>query len=289
MDILAALNQHPWLLQSSVLVLGLVVGSFLNVVIHRVPVMMEREERNYCNALLNTGASGADETAFNLMRPRSHCPHCHCPIRLRQNIPVVSYLFLRGRCGNCDARISPRYPAVELLSGLLALVLAWRFGAANIALLGALLFTWSLIALTAIDIDRMLLPDNITLPLLWLGLLFNVNGTFVPARDAVVGAAAGYLFLWIVFQVFRLATGKEGMGRGDFKLLAALGAWLGWQVLPLVILFASLTGAVLGACILYLQSRGRGTPIPFGPYLAAAGWVGMVWGKPLLEWGLATP
>ncbi len=290
-DTLTALNQHPWLLQWSLLVLGLVVGSFLNVVIYRVPLMMEREERNYCNTLLETDDADAEQPRFDLIHPNSHCPHCNHAIRPWENIPLLSYIFLRGRCSNCDAGIALRYPAIELLSGLLALVAGWHFEVAGAALLGALLFTWALIALTMIDMDHMLLPDNITLPLLWLGLLFNMAGTFVPLQDAVIGAIAGYLALWTVYWLFKLSTGKEGMGYGDFKLLAALGAWLGWQVLPVVILLSSLVGIVLGVLVMFLQKRGRDIPIPFGPYLAIAGWIAMLWGADLIAWywGLVAP
>ena len=284
MDILNALNQHPWLLQASLLALGLVVGSFLNVVIYRLPVMIDRDEKNYCAELLETGAEDADSETFDLVQPNSHCPHCNYAIKPWENIPLVSYLFLRGRCSNCAAAISLRYPLIELTSGLLALLLGWHFGMASMALLGALLFTWALIALTMIDIDHMLLPDDITLPLIWLGLLFNVVGTFVPLQDAVIGAIAGYLTLWGVYWVFKLATGKEGMGYGDFKLLAALGAWLGWQVLPLIILLSSLVGAVLGIFIMLLEKRGKDIPIPFGPYLAIAGWIALIWGSELMAW-----
>ena len=286
MSILEALNQHPWLLDVSVLVLGLVVGSFLNVVIYRVPVMMEREERSYCTALLSGDDNAVMEQGdtFNLMTPNSHCPGCNHAIRPWENIPVLSYLILRGQCSNCGTGISARYPIVEAVSGLLALVLAWTYGTAGLPLLGALLFTWAMISLTLIDIDHMLLPDSITLPLLWLGLLFNLGGTFVPLVDAVIGAMAGYLSLWLVYWGFKLVTGKEGMGYGDFKLLAALGAWLGWQVLPLIILLSSVVGAALGIVVIYLKSRGRDIPMPFGPYLAIAGWIALVWGPQLIEW-----
>jgi leader peptidase (prepilin peptidase)/N-methyltransferase len=291
MDTLAALNQHPWLLNSSLLVLGLVVGSFLNVVIYRVPVMMEREERNYCNALLESGADEEEESRFDLIYPNSRCPHCDHAIRPWENVPLLSYIFLRGRCSNCDTGISLRYPCVELASGLLALGLGWHYGTAGPALFGALLITWALIALTMIDIDHMLLPDSITLPLLWLGLIFNMSGTFVPLQDAVIGAIAGYTSLWGVYWLFKLSTGKEGMGYGDFKLLAALGAWLGWKLLPVIILLSSVVGIALGALVLFLQKRGKDVPIPFGPYLAIAGWIALLWGTQLMAWytGLVSP
>ena len=288
MDVLTALDQHLWLLCIAALALGLTVGSFLNVVISRLPIMIEREERRHCNALLETGAEEHAEP-FNLARPGSRCPHCRHAISPRENIPVLSYLLLRGRCSHCNAALSLRYPAVEALSGALALGLALHYGSAGAALAGALCLTWALIALVALDIKHMLLPDDITLPLLWLGLLFNLNGTFAPLHEAVAGAAVGYLSLWTVYWLFRLATGREGMGGGDFKLLAALGAWVGWKLLPLIILLSSLAGAALGGLMLYLQRRDMAAPIPFGPYLAAAGWVALIWGEPLLSWYLGGP
>ena len=283
-ELLAALNQHPWLLGTALLGLGLVVGSFLNVVIHRLPLMMEREELDYCNTLLDTGAAQGE--TLNLVRPGSRCPHCGCAIRPWQNVPVLSYLLLRGRCHHCKTAISPRYPAVEMLSGLLALALAWHYGSVSAALLGALLFTWALVALAAIDIEHTLLPDSITLSLLWLGLLFNLNGTFVPLTEAVTGAVAGYLSLWSMYWLFKWATGQEGMGYGDFKLLAALGAWTGWKLLPLILLMSSLTGMVLGTLALFLQNQDRSSPIPYGPFLALAGWVTLLWGEGMVEWYL---
>ncbi|TDG15069.1 prepilin peptidase [Seongchinamella unica] len=273
------LNQHSWLLYLCLLSLGLVVGSFLNVVIHRLPIMMESRWRRDCCELLELEQE-KQEQALGLAFPNSHCPGCKAPIRAWQNIPVLSYLLLRGRCANCGIRISLRYPLVELLTGLLTLSLAW-FYPASPALLGAILFTWALIALTMIDIDHQLLPDDITLPLLWLGLLFNIFGTFADLGDAVIGAMAGYLVLWSIYWLFKLLTGKEGMGYGDFKLLAALGAWLGWQALPLIILLSSLVGAVVGIGLMVAKKRGRDIPIPFGPYLAAAGWIAMLWGESL--------
>jgi leader peptidase (prepilin peptidase)/N-methyltransferase len=284
MDTLNALNQHPWLLQASLLALGLVVGSFLNVVIYRLPVMIERDERNYCAELLETDIGEPESEPFDLIQPNSHCPHCNHAIRPWENIPVISYVLLRGRCSNCAASISLRYPLIEVATGLLTLSLGWHYGMAGMVLFGTLLFTWALIALTMIDIDHMLLPDGITLPLIWLGLLFNISGTYVPLQDAVLGAIAGYLSLWCVYWLFKLATGKEGMGFGDFKLLAALGAWLGWQALPMVILLSSLVGAVLGTIAMLLAKRGKDIPIPFGPYLAIAGWIALIWGTELMAW-----
>ena len=259
---------------------GLALGSFLNVVIYRLPLMMEFRWRRECCELLELERE-KEEAPLNLAIPNSHCPHCKAPIRPWQNIPLLSYLLLRGKCSACAKPISPRYPLLELTTGLMTMALAWHFSP-GVALLGAALFTWTLIALTMIDIDHQLLPDNITLPLLWLGLLFNLGGTYASLPDAVMGAAAGYLTLWSVYQVFRLLTGKEGMGYGDFKLLAALGAWLGWQALPLVILLSSLAGAIIGVALMVIKRRGRDIPIPFGPYLALAGWIALLWGDVIL-------
>jgi leader peptidase (prepilin peptidase) / N-methyltransferase len=278
---LEALNQHSWLLCIGLLSLGLVVGSFLNVVIHRLPIMMESRWRRDCCELLEVEQE-KQEPPLTLAAPNSHCPGCKAPIRAWQNVPVLSYLFLGGKCANCGVKISFRYPTVELITGLLTLYLAWHFSASP-ALLGAMLLTWSLVALTMIDVDHQLLPDDITLPLMWLGLLFNLFGTYVSLADAVIGAMAGYLALWSVYWLFKLLTGKEGMGYGDFKLLAALGAWMGWQALPLIILLSSLVGAVVGIGLMVLKNRGKEIPIPFGPYLAAAGWIALLWGDNLTQ------
>nr|WP_317706745.1 A24 family peptidase [Methylomarinovum caldicuralii] len=281
---LALLQQVPALFYGAVFVLGLLVGSFLNVVIHRLPVMLERRWRQECRAFLGLQEEPVTER-FDLVRPASHCPHCGHPIRAWENIPLLSWLLLRGRCSQCRAPISLRYPVVELLTALVSLAVAWRFGVSFQTLWG-LVLTWSLVALSAIDIDHQLLPDAITLPLLWLGLLLNVAGLFTDLRSGVIGAAAGYLVLWSVYQVFRLLTGKEGMGYGDFKLLAVFGAWLGWQMLPLIILISSLVGAIAGIALILLQGRDRGQPIPFGPYLAVAGWIALLWGRELTQWYL---
>lgn len=275
------LNEYPALLVAGWLVLGLVVGSFLNVVIYRLPRMMERNWRAECRVVLGMDETEA-EPGFNLAFPQSHCPRCNAPIRAWQNIPLVSYALLKGRCASCATPISPRYPFIELSAGLLAALAAWQLGF-SVQMAAATLLVWTLLALTVIDIDHQLLPDQLTLPLLWLGLLLNSQQVFVPLFDAVWGAAAGYLLLWCVFHLFRLLTGKEGMGYGDFKLLAALGAWLGWQMLPMIILLSSLVGAVVGAALLAAQRKGRGTPIPFGPYLAGAGLIALFWGETLLQ------
>ncbi|SHN20115.1 type 4 prepilin peptidase 1 Aspartic peptidase. MEROPS family A24A [Duganella sacchari] len=258
---------------------GLLFGSFLNVVIHRLPIMMQRESDNYVAE--ESGKPHPHTERYNLMVPRSACPHCQHQITAMENIPVVSWLALRGKCSNCKAPISARYPAVELLTGALSALVIWRFGS-GYAGLAALFFLYSLIAMTFIDADTQLLPDDLTYPLIWAGLLININGTYVPLQDAVIGAAAGYLALWSVYWLFKLATGKEGMGYGDFKLLAALGAWMGWTMLPAIILLSSVVGAVVGICLIVFAKRGRNNPIPFGPYLAAAGLIAMLYGGPLL-------
>ncbi|HTD92105.1 MAG TPA: A24 family peptidase [Burkholderiales bacterium] len=265
------------------IVFGLAIGSFLNVVIHRLPKMMERQWRAECAQLNdNTSANTATETpigeSYNLFVPRSRCPVCTQPITALQNIPVISYLVLGGKCAACKTRISPRYPLVELISGVFAGYATWRFGF-TLAGAGALLFAFAMIALTFIDLDTFYLPDDITLPLLWAGLLLNLGNTFVDLPSAVIGAACGYLALWLVFWLFKLVTGKEGMGYGDFKLLAAIGAWLGWQILPLVILLSSLVGAIIGIGLMIFARHGRETPIPFGPYLAIAGMIALFHGQ----------
>ena len=257
---------------------GLIVGSFLNVVIHRVPKMMQRESDNYVAE--ESGQPLPHTDRYNLMLPHSHCTACGHRITAMENIPVISYLLLRGKCSACKAPISVRYPLVELLTGALSALLIWHFGSGWTGL-ATLVFAWLLIAMTFIDADTQMLPDDLTFPLLWAGLLVNINGTFVPLQEAVIGAAAGYLALWAVYWAFKLATGKEGMGYGDFKLLAALGAWLGWTMLPTIILLSSLVGAVVGIGLIVFARRGRDKPIPFGPYLAAAGLIALLYGAPL--------
>ena len=255
---------------------GLLIGSFLNVVIHRIPKMMQRESDNY--VAHESGKELPHTDRYNLMVPRSSCPHCGHQITAMENIPVVSWLVLGGKCRSCKAPISPRYPIVELVTGLISGLLVWTFGS-GLAGLGTLLFAYLLIAMTFIDYDTKLLPDDLTYPLLWAGLLININGTFVPLQDAMIGAAAGYLVLWAVYWLFKLVTGKEGMGYGDFKLLAALGAWLGWAMLPTIILLSSVVGALVGIGLIVFAKRGRDNPIPFGPYLAAAGLIALLWGE----------
>lgn len=260
---------------------GLMIGSFLNVVIHRLPLMMQRAWEQEARAILEQPEAETEPARFDLWWPRSRCPQCDREIRAHENIPVLSYLLLRGRCPGCKTRISWQYPLVELLTAALFAFSILHFGP-TAAGLAALLFTGMLIAAAGIDARTTLLPDQLTLPLLWFGLALNVFGVFTDLQSAVIGAIAGYLTLWLVYHAFRLITGKEGMGYGDFKLLAALGAWLGWQALPLILLLASLVGAVVGITLILLRGRDRNIPIPFGPYLAAAGWIALIWGDALL-------
>ena len=298
MSLLELLHAVPAAFVIACLVLGLMVGSFLNVVIHRLPKMMELAWRQQCTELSQNDKSNSQSPAnaedvsaedqpapplpYNLITPRSACPHCNHPISAWENIPIVSYLLLRGKCKGCGATISPRYPIIETISGILCGFAAWHFGF-GLAAVGALLLIWALLALTAIDFDTQLLPDDITLPLLWAGLLFNLFGVFTNLPSAVIGAVIGYLALWCVYWLFKLITGKEGMGYGDFKLLAALGAWLGWQMLPLIILLSSLVGAVVGITLIVALKHGRNIPIPFGPYLAGGGLIALFWGQPLTQ------
>jgi len=279
MDFLDALRTSPLLLYVTVAVVGLCVGSMLNVVIHRLPKMMEAGWRAECAAL--EGREAPPSQAYNLFTPRSACPACGTPIKPFHNVPVVAWLALRGKCAHCRAPISPRYPLVEILGGAVAALLAWRFGYST-QLAFALVFGWAMIALAFIDFDTQLLPDDITLPTLWLGLLANIFGTFIDLRSAVLGAVAGYLLLWSVYWAFRVLAKKEGMGFGDFKLLAAIGDWTGWQVIPVAILVSAGLGAVVGSLFLWRSRRGADTRIPFGPYLALAGIVALVWGPELV-------
>ncbi|MDY6829471.1 MAG: A24 family peptidase [Pseudomonadota bacterium] len=275
------------LVGAAVFVLGLLIGSFLNVVIYRLPKMMESAWQAQCQALLNASAppdANTAETAFNLVWPNSHCPDCHAPVRAWQNIPVLSYLLLRGRCACCGTAISKRYPAIELTAASLGLATAVALPGANLWVIAwALVFSWCLLTLSVIDLDHQLLPDNITLPLLWLGLGLNQFEVFAALDDAVWGAVAGYGSLWLFYWAFKLVTGKEGMGHGDFKLLGAVGAWLGWQALPLVVILSSLIGAATGVGLIALRGRARSAPIPFGPFLAAAAWVALLWGEDLTQ------
>jgi leader peptidase (prepilin peptidase) / N-methyltransferase len=272
------LQQNTWALLLFTTLLGLTVGSFLNVVIHRMPKMMENQWHRDCNELKGIAQEDTQETEpYTLSLPASHCPNCQHKIRPWENIPILSWLFLKGRCSHCHTPISLRYPLIEAATGLFSFAIALHFGF-SWATLAALFLTWSLIVLSMIDFDVQYLPDNITLPFLWLGMLFSLGSVFSDPRSAIIGAAAGYLSLWSVYQLFKRLTGKEGMGYGDFKLLAMLGAWLGWQYLPQIIMLSALVGAIVGILLIVVRGRDRNIPIPFGPYLAAAGWISLMWG-----------
>ncbi|TAK61685.1 A24 family peptidase [Methylobacter sp.] len=279
----------PFLFPAMAGVIGLLVGSFLNVVIYRLPIMMQRGWRKECMEYLqiNSDISKTDilsninkEEPFNLVFPLSRCPGCNTAIKPYQNIPVISYVFLKGKCATCGCHISMRYPIIETLTAIASITVAWHFGYTPQAIF-ALLLTWSLIALIFIDVDHQLLPDSITLPLLWLGMCLSLFNIFTDAHDSIIGAVAGYTALWSIFHLFKLATGKEGMGYGDFKLLALFGAWLGWQFLPIIILLSSLVGAVIGLGMIIFAKHDHNIPIPFGPYLATAGWIALLWGNKL--------
>lgn len=287
MELLIIFQAHPWFFIATIAIVGLMVGSFLNVVIYRVPVMMQRHWQQECHEYLELPAPGVPEEPLNLSVPASRCNQCHTPIKPQHNIPVLSYLFLRGKCANCRTSITVRYPLVELFTGIISAVVAWHFGY-SVETFFALILSWSLIALSGIDIDHQLLPDSIILPLLWLGLLLSLFSIFSDSHSSIIGAIAGYLSLWTVFQLFKLATGKEGMGYGDFKLLALFGAWLGWQYLPVIILLSSLVGATIGISMVVFGKHDHQKPIPFGPYLAAAGWLVLMWGNEINQLYLGT-
>lgn len=295
-------DQSPWLFITLSFIFAATIGSFLNVVIHRFPVMMKREWQQECNQYLqeyhaeivtkigidklNTPIDSFPEK-YNLVVPGSACPKCKTSIKPWHNLPVFGWLMLKGKCAACHAPISARYPIIEFITGLLVATLAWHFGPSWQFVFASIL-TFILVALTGIDLDEMLLPDQMTLPLLWLGLIINLNHTFASPTDAIIGAAAGYLSLWSIFWLFKILTGKEGMGYGDFKLLAVFGAWLGWQMLPLVILLSSLVGAVVGITMIVSKRLKQGNPIPFGPYIAAAGWIALLFGQQIVDWYLST-
>jgi leader peptidase (prepilin peptidase)/N-methyltransferase len=264
-------------------VVGLLIGSFLNVVIYRLPILMQRQWRVECIEFLKLPQDEESGEIFNLALPASHCIHCQVPVLKRHNMPVISYLWLRGRCFHCHEKISARYPTIELLTAFTSMIVAWHFGFGEQALAG-LLLTWVLIALSFIDLDHQLLPDILVLPFLWLGLLLSLFGVFADCQASIIGATCGYLILWSVYHTFKLITRKEGMGQGDFKLLAMLGAWLGWQYLSLIILLSSLAGVFIGMTLISLNKQKREAPIPFGPYLAIAGWLALLWGKELNSW-----
>jgi leader peptidase (prepilin peptidase) / N-methyltransferase len=286
---LTELAEAPPLLYAGVVLLGLIMGSFLNVVIARLPRIMEAQWQSECAELAAAGTEAPSPTGaadatppLSLSRPASHCPHCGHRIRPWENIPVLSYVFLRGRCSACGGAISLRYPLVEALTALLSVIVVWHFGPTPAAA-AALVFTWGLVALAFIDADTQLLPDDITLPLLWLGLVLSLVPVFVDSDTAILGAVAGFLVLWAIFHAFRLLTGKEGLGRGDFKLLALFGAWMGWQTLPQIVLLSALPGALFGIALIATGRTGRETPIPFGPFLAISGWVNLLWGTDIAD------
>ncbi len=292
MTLLDLVRQNPVIFYGVVAFVSLMIGSFLNVVIHRLPIMMERAWREGLEELSegNVTTEPDDPTpvtekpeSFNLAVPRSRCPSCGKEISAWQNIPIISYLMLGGKCASCKTPMSQRYPIVEFVTMALSLLVAWQLGPTPQAALG-IIVTWFFVAMTMIDFDHQLLPDSLTLPLMWIGLLAALIPVFTDLQSAVIGAAAGYMILWLVYQLFRLVTGKEGMGFGDFKLLAAIGALLGWQALPVVILLSSVVGAVVGVAIIAVTGRDKNIPIPFGPYLAAAGWIAMLWGDGLSNW-----
>jgi leader peptidase (prepilin peptidase)/N-methyltransferase len=283
-SIIEVMQSQLWFYLTTIGLISLCIGSFLNVVIYRLPLMMQREWQSECRILLEDELTGNKSKQaninepFNLVKPNSTCPKCKTAIKPWQNIPIISWLILKGKCASCSNPISARYPAVELITALLSLIVAYSFGTTEQALL-YIFVTWILVALTFIDIDHMLLPDQLTLPLVWLALIASVMGYTITPTDAIIGAACGYLSLWSVFWLFKLLTGKEGMGYGDFKLLAVFGALLGWQSLLTIILLSSIVGAIIGIALLSIQGKDKATPIPFGPYLAIAGWITMLWGN----------
>jgi leader peptidase (prepilin peptidase) / N-methyltransferase len=289
-DFITLMTDSPAFFYTIVFIFSLMIGSFLNVVIYRLPRMLEqgwkRECREFLADELAQPKQQTEETVITLSTPSSSCPSCQHKIRFYENIPVVSWLFLRGKCSQCQSKIALRYPLVELATAILSVVIASHYGV-TLTTLFLLILTWGLVCLTLIDYDHMLLPDQITLPLLWLGLLVNINGAIVPLNDAVIGAVAGYMSLFSVFWLFKLLTGKEGMGHGDFKLVAVFGAWIGWQLLPLLILMASAVGAIIGISLMVFKNHQREQAIPFGPYLAIAGWITLLWGNGIWSWYLS--
>ncbi len=290
MDLALVFTDFPLIFTGLMALLGLLVGSFLNVLILRLPVMMEAEWKSQCLELLDCdcskdGVEEGEKESFNLVFPNSHCPKCKAELKAWDNIPVLSFLFLRGKCRYCSTKISPRYPLIEAVTAILSAYTAFHFGF-GWQCAAALVLLWVLISLSVIDFDHQLLPDDLTFPLLWLGLLLNLFGVFTDLNSAVIGAIVGYLSLWSVYWLFKLVTGKEGMGYGDFKLLAVLGAWFGWKLVPLIIILSSFVGAFVGIALILILGRDKNIPIPFGPYLAAAGWIAMLWGEPIISYYL---
>jgi len=281
MSTIQLLQAQPVIFVIAMALLGLIVGSFLNVVIYRLPKMMEQDWHEQCCDLLEIKHENREEQQVGLFFPGSSCPVCHHKITALENIPVISYLYLKGRCKSCKAKISPQYPIIEILTGLTSAYVAWHFGF-NLQTLFAVLLTWALICLSIIDLEHSLLPDDITLPFLWLGLACNIFGIFTDIYSSLIGAMLGYSVLWIIFMSFKIVTGKEGMGYGDFKLLSLLGAWFGWQYLPLVILLSSIAASLIGIAMIIFRGREKSAAFPFGPYLAIAGWVTLIWGEELI-------
>ncbi len=279
-NLIVTFESSPWLFYSTTLFLGLCVGSFLNVVAYRLPLMMERDWKNECHEFLELEPPSFDDrlTSINLATPTSACPNCGHDLRVWENIPVISYLLLKAKCSSCKTSISAQYPVVEFLTGITSLVIAYKFGV-TLQTVAALFFTWALIALTLIDLKKQLLPDSITMPLLWFGIFISLFNVFTDLKSSVIGAIAGYLILWSVFHLFKLLTKKDGMGYGDFKLLSALGAWVGFSYLPQIILISSVVGSIAGISMLILGKTKQQQPIPFGPYLAVAGWIALLWGE----------
>lgn len=283
MNIIELFQQNSGIFYTFVILIGLSVGSFLNVVIYRFPLMLENDWKSQCRELLEL--DNKSEAVITLSKPASTCPQCGHKIRVWENIPLISYLLLKGKCSSCNTPISIQYPLIELLTAILSISVAIKFGVSWQTVFG-LLLTWSLVAMSVIDIHKQILPDDITLPVLWLGLIISIFTIFTNPVDSIIGAATGYLVLWSVYQLFKLVTGKEGMGFGDFKLLALFGAWFGWQLIPLTIILSSATGAIIGISMIAFNKLDKNNPIPFGPYLAIAGWISMMWGHQILAWYL---
>lgn len=281
MSVIQLFQTQPVFFVITMTLLGMCVGSFLNVVIYRLPKMMHQDWQKQCCELLDIKNKKVEEQQFNLIFPGSSCPACQHKITALENIPVISYLFLKGRCKSCNTKISPQYPLIEILTGLTTAYIAWHFGF-SLQTLFAVLLTWALICLSVIDLEHSLLPDDITLPFMWLGLACNIFGIFTDMSSSLIGAMLGYSVLWLIFMSFKVITGKEGMGYGDFKLLALLGAWLGWQSLPLIILLSSITASIIGIAMIIFKGRDKAAAFPFGPYLAIAGWITLLWGENLI-------